>query len=148
MSMPRWRPAYFMPARSPFRRSSSIWSAAASRFARWRLPMQADQIAKLAFAKQDGLLPAIVQHAQTGQVLMLGYMNRNALDKTLASGKVTFFSRSRQCLWTKGETSGHVLDLVRSEEHTSELQSLMRISYAVFCLKKKTQISTRNNNST
>src|SRR3546814_16107268 len=73
------------------------------------------QIAKLAFAKQDGLLPAIVQHAQTGQVLMLGYMNRNALDKTLASGKVTFFSRSRQCLWTKGETSGHVLDLVRIE---------------------------------
>src|SRR3546814_836875 len=67
------------------------------------------------FAKQDGLRPSIVQHAQTGQVLMLGYMNRDALDKTLASGKVTFFSRSRQCLWTKGETSGHVLDLVRIE---------------------------------
>src|SRR3546814_10965809 len=46
---------------------------------------------------------------------MLGYMNLDALDKTLASGKVTFFSRSRQCLWTKGETSGHVLDLVRIE---------------------------------
>lgn len=77
--------------------------------------MQPDEIEALAFAKQDGLLPAIVQHAQTGQVLMLGYMNRDALDKTLATGKVTFYSRSRQCLWTKGETSGHVLELVRIE---------------------------------
>lgn len=77
--------------------------------------MQTDEIDTLAFAKQGGLLPAIVQHAQSGQVLMLGYMNRAALDKTLASGKVTFYSRSRQCLWTKGESSGHVLDLVRIE---------------------------------
>jgi len=77
--------------------------------------MQPDEIAILAFAKQGGLLPAIVQHAQTGQVLMLGYMNREALDKTLTSGQVTFYSRSRECLWTKGETSGHVLDLVGIE---------------------------------
>jgi len=77
--------------------------------------MHPDDIEALAFAKQDGLLPAIVQHAESGQVLMLGYMNRAALEQTLATGKVTFFSRSRDCLWTKGETSGHVLDLVRIE---------------------------------
>jgi phosphoribosyl-ATP pyrophosphohydrolase/phosphoribosyl-AMP cyclohydrolase len=69
----------------------------------------------LAWRKQDGLLPAIVQDADTQRVLMLGYMDRAALDATLASGRVTFFSRSRQQLWTKGETSGHVLELVRLE---------------------------------
>ena len=57
----------------------------------------------------DGLLPAIVQHWQSGTVLMLGYMDRAALAQTQASGKVTFFSRSKQRLWTKGETSGHWL---------------------------------------
>ena len=61
--------------------------------------------------KGDGLLPAIVQHAFDGRVLMLGYMNRDALQHTQASGRVTFFSRSRQALWTKGETSGHALEL-------------------------------------
>ena len=64
------------------------------------------------FAKGDGLVPAIIQDADTRQVLMLGYMNREAYDKTLAEGRVTFFSRSRQCLWTKGETSGNYLDVV------------------------------------
>ncbi len=59
-----------------------------------------------------GLLPAVVQHARTGEVLMLGYMNREALHATLASGEVHFYSRSRQALWRKGETSGHVLRLV------------------------------------
>ncbi|EQD60277.1 bifunctional phosphoribosyl-AMP cyclohydrolase/phosphoribosyl-ATP pyrophosphatase protein, partial [mine drainage metagenome] len=62
--------------------------------------------------KNDGLLPAVVQHAHDGRVLMLGYMNRAALTRTLAGGKVTFYSRSRQRLWTKGESSGHVLKLV------------------------------------
>ena len=57
----------------------------------------------------DGLLPVIIQDATTLKVLMLGYMNRSAFDKTLAEGRVTFFSRSRQCLWTKGETSGNYL---------------------------------------
>jgi len=61
--------------------------------------------------KGDGLLPAIVQDARDGRVLMLGYMNAEALEKTLNSGKVTFFSRSKQRLWTKGETSGNVLEL-------------------------------------
>lgn len=59
--------------------------------------------------KGEGLVPAIVQHAVTGRVLMLGYMNAEALGKTLSGGLVTFFSRSRQCLWTKGETSGNTL---------------------------------------
>jgi phosphoribosyl-ATP pyrophosphohydrolase/phosphoribosyl-AMP cyclohydrolase len=59
----------------------------------------------------DGLVPAIVQDAATLKVLMLGYMNQESLDKTLAEGKVTFFSRSKQRLWTKGEESGNFLHL-------------------------------------
>ena len=69
----------------------------------------------LAWDKQGGLLPAVVQDADTLRVLMLGYMTREALQATLDSGKVTFFSRSKQRLWMKGETSGDVLDLVRIE---------------------------------
>lgn len=57
----------------------------------------------------DGLLPVIVQDARTLKVLMLGYMNREAYDKTVSEGRVTFWSRSRNCLWTKGETSGNFL---------------------------------------
>ncbi len=71
--------------------------------------------ATLDWAKQDGLLPVIVQHAATLQVLMLGYMDRSALDATLASRRVTFFSRSRQRLWIKGESSGNFLDLTGIE---------------------------------
>ena len=59
-----------------------------------------------------GLLPVIVQDSVTLKVLMLGYMNREAFDKTVAEGKVTFWSRSRECLWTKGETSGNFLHVV------------------------------------
>lgn len=59
----------------------------------------------------DGLVPAIVQDAGTGKVLMLGYMNRESLEKTNEIGKVTFFSRSRQKLWTKGEESGNFLQV-------------------------------------
>ena len=69
----------------------------------------------LAWEKQDGLLPAIVQDADNLRVLMLGYMDREALQATLASRKVTFFSRSKQRLWMKGESSGDVLDLVHIE---------------------------------
>ncbi len=57
-------------------------------------------------------MPAIVQHAVSGEVLMHGYMNKEALEKTEATGKVTFYSRTKQRLWTKGETSGHVLNVV------------------------------------
>jgi phosphoribosyl-ATP pyrophosphohydrolase/phosphoribosyl-AMP cyclohydrolase len=63
----------------------------------------------LDWGKADGLLPAIVQHATSGAVLMLGYMNREALDATQATGRVTFWSRSKRRLWTKGETSGDTL---------------------------------------
>ena len=69
----------------------------------------------LAWDKQGGLLPAIVQDAATLRVLMLGYMDREAIGTTLSSGKVTFFSRSKARLWTKGEGSGHVLELVAIE---------------------------------
>ena len=64
------------------------------------------------FDKCGGLVPAIVQDANTRKVLMLGYMNKEAFDKTVKTKKVTFWSRSRQCLWTKGETSGNFLNLV------------------------------------
>ena len=67
---------------------------------------------KIDFEKMGGLVPAIIQDAKTKTVLMLGYMNQEAYEKTTKTGKVTFFSRSRQCLWTKGETSGNFLELV------------------------------------
>lgn len=63
---------------------------------------------ELDFSKFDGLLPAIVQDAETGDVLMLAFMNKAAWQATLDTGNATFFSRSRQKLWVKGETSGHV----------------------------------------
>jgi len=68
-------------------------------------------LSRLDWPKGDGLLPAVVQHWLTGEVLMLGYMNAEALAATQASGKVTFWSRSKQRLWMKGESSGHVLAL-------------------------------------
>lgn len=71
-----------------------------------------DTFENLDWRKGDGLIPAIVQDADDGRVLMLGYMNADALEATRRSGKVTFFSRSKQRLWTKGETSGHHLELV------------------------------------
>lgn len=69
-------------------------------------------IAELDFQKSGGLIPCIVQDASTDKVLMLGYVNEEALQKTIAEKKVTFFSRSKQRLWTKGETSGNFLYLV------------------------------------
>ena len=67
---------------------------------------------RLDWAKMDSLIPAIVQDAASGEVLMLGYMDRAALDATLADRMVTFHSRSKNALWRKGETSGNILDLV------------------------------------
>ncbi len=61
--------------------------------------------------KENGLIPAIIQHYRTGEVLMLGYMNQEAFDRTLASGQVWFWSRSRQELWHKGATSGNFINL-------------------------------------
>ena len=74
--------------------------------------MSAIDIEKLDWAKEGGLIPAIVQDAETQRVLMLGYMNREALAATMRSGLVTFYSRSKQRLWQKGESSGHTLKLV------------------------------------
>ncbi len=74
-------------------------------------PMTSAEAGALAWDKMDGLLPAIVQNGATGQVLMLGYMNKEALEASLASGFVTFYSRSKGRLWQKGETSGNRLAL-------------------------------------
>jgi phosphoribosyl-ATP pyrophosphohydrolase/phosphoribosyl-AMP cyclohydrolase len=74
--------------------------------------MRPHDLEDLDFAKGDGLVPAIVQHADSGAVLMLGWMNAAALAQTRACRRVTFYSRSKARLWTKGETSGHWLDLV------------------------------------
>lgn len=74
--------------------------------------MRAEDIARLDWAKGAGLVPAIIQHATSGSVLMLGYMNEVALRDTLSSGLVVLFSRARNRLWMKGETSGHRLHVV------------------------------------
>lgn len=71
-----------------------------------------DQKTNIDFDKTNGLVPAVVQDAKTKNVLMLGYMNDEAVEKTQSSGKVTFFSRSKNRLWTKGEESGYFLELV------------------------------------
>ncbi len=76
---------------------------------------------------QDGLIPAIIQDADTRQVLMLGYMNQEALDKTRAEGKVTFFSRSKRRLWTKGETSGNFLNVREILEDCDNDTLLIRV---------------------
>lgn len=75
----------------------------------------------------DGLVPAIIQDAATGKVLMLGYMNQEAYDKTVAEGRVTFYSRSRKCLWTKGETSGNFLDVVSMAEDCDQDTLLIKV---------------------
>ncbi|MBG6247797.1 MULTISPECIES: bifunctional phosphoribosyl-AMP cyclohydrolase/phosphoribosyl-ATP diphosphatase HisIE [Symbiopectobacterium] len=70
------------------------------------------QKAQLDWEKTDGMIPAIMQHAVSGEVLMLGYMNQAALETTEQGGKATFYSRTKQRLWTKGESSGHFLNVV------------------------------------
>jgi len=69
-------------------------------------------INQIDFKKSNGLVPAIIQDVQTQKVLMLGYMNKESLDKTLEDKRVCFYSRSRQCLWTKGESSGNYLNFI------------------------------------
>ncbi len=73
------------------------------------------------------LIPAVIQHAQTNQVLMLGYMNDESLAKTKKEGKVTFYSRSKQRLWTKGESSGNFLDVVSIEEDCDKDTFLIKV---------------------
>lgn len=79
------------------------------------------------FEKGNGLVPAIIQDATTKNVLMLGYMNEEAYERTLETGLVTFYSRSRQCLWTKGETSGNVLHLVSIKSDCDSDTLLVRV---------------------
>lgn len=79
------------------------------------------------FEKNDGLVPTIIQDATTKNVLMLGYMNHEAYETTVSTGKVTFFSRSRQCLWTKGETSGNYLHLVSIQEDCDHDTLLVKV---------------------
>ncbi|HYY70298.1 MAG TPA: phosphoribosyl-AMP cyclohydrolase, partial [Terriglobales bacterium] len=79
------------------------------------------------FDKMRGLAPAIVQDAASGEVLMLGFINREALEKTLSTGFVTFFSRTRNQLWTKGETSGNRLQLISATTDCDRDALLLRV---------------------
>lgn len=85
-------------------------------------------VEQLAWQKMDNLLPCIVQDATTGKVLMQGYMNTDAINHTLETRHVTFFSRSKQRLWTKGETSGHTLDLVELSADCDK-DSILALAY-------------------
>ncbi len=82
----------------------------------------------LNYNKLNGLIPAIIQDAKTNQVLMLGFMNAEALKKTQEEGKVTFFSRTKNRLWTKGETSGNFLNVVSIKEDCDEDTLLIRVN--------------------
>jgi phosphoribosyl-AMP cyclohydrolase / phosphoribosyl-ATP pyrophosphohydrolase len=82
----------------------------------------------LDFNKQGGLIPAIIQDAKTDKVLMLGYMNQEALEKTEKEGIVTFFSRSKQRLWTKGETSNNFLHVVEIMKDCDEDTLLIKVN--------------------
>lgn len=81
----------------------------------------------LDFEKMDGLLPVIVQDSQDGEVLMVGFMNRDAFDLTMQKGYVTFFSRTRSTLWTKGESSGNRLRLISARTDCDRDTLLLRV---------------------
>lgn len=81
----------------------------------------------LNFSKMDGLVPAIIQDANTAKVLMLGFMNQEAYNATKETGKVTFYSRSRKCLWTKGETSGNFLNVLSIHEDCDQDTLLIKV---------------------
>jgi len=82
---------------------------------------------ELDFDKMDGLVPAVVQDSSDGQVLMVGFMNRDALENSLGGGYVTFFSRTRNQLWTKGETSGNRLRIVSAHTDCDRDTLLLRV---------------------
>ena len=81
----------------------------------------------LDFNKMDGLIPAIIQDNFTSKVLMLGFMNKEAYEKTVATGKVTFFSRTKNRLWTKGEESGNFLNVVSIKEDCDKDTLLIKV---------------------
>ena len=79
------------------------------------------------YSKLDGLIPAVVQDAESGEVLMVGFMNQEALDRTRETGYVTFFSRTRNALWTKGETSGNRLQVAEMLVDCDEDTVLLKV---------------------
>jgi phosphoribosyl-AMP cyclohydrolase len=79
------------------------------------------------FTKLDGLVPAVIQDAESAEVLMVGFMNPEALDRTVATGFATFFSRTRQSLWTKGETSGNRLQVIEMLVDCDEDTVLLKV---------------------
>ena len=83
---------------------------------------------KIDFSKGDGLVPAVIQDNKTLKVLMLGYMNQASFDKTQEIGKVTFFSRSKQRLWTKGEESGNFLEVVSIQNDCDDDTLLIKVN--------------------
>ena len=83
---------------------------------------------KIDFDKMDGLVPAVVQDAATGDVLMVGFMNAEAYARTLETGCVTFYSRTRQKLWTKGETSGNFLRVISATTDCDRDTVLLRVN--------------------
>ena len=107
---------------------------------------------KLDFSKYNGLIPTIIQDDQTLQVLMLGYMNKEALKKTEKDGIVTFFSRSKNRLWTKGETSGNFLKVISIKEDCDQDALLIKVSAngqtchngTISCFADEPQISFLN----
>ena len=99
------------------------------------------------FDKMQGLLPAIVQDAASGEVLMLGFMNREAYEQTLRAGFVTFFSRTRNQLWTKGETSGNRLKVVSAAtdcDRDTVLLQVRVLGEGVVCHQGTRSCFTRN----
>jgi phosphoribosyl-AMP cyclohydrolase len=82
---------------------------------------------RMDFTKLDGLIPAVIQDADSNEVLMVGFMNADALAHTLNTGLATFFSRSRQSLWTKGETSGNKLSVVEVKTDCDDDTVLVRV---------------------
>jgi len=95
-------------------------------------PLEADgrkqEVAmEIDFDKMQGLVPAVIQDADTAELLMLGFMNREALEATLRTGFVTFYSRTRQKLWTKGETSGNRLEVVAAWTDCDRDTVLLRV---------------------
>jgi len=84
-------------------------------------------ISKLDFKKTNGLIPCVVQDDKTLNVLMLGYMNEEALQKTITNKRLTFFSRTKQRLWTKGETSGNYLNLVSIDQDCDNDSLLIKV---------------------
>jgi len=87
-----------------------------------------DMNADLDFEKMDGLLPAVIQDSADGEVLMVGFMNRPAMERTLQEGYVTFFSRTRNQLWTKGESSGNRLRVVSAHTDCDRDTLLLRVA--------------------